>query len=128
MTQKSNKKIEKSEPEMTESPQIKREPAVSSAIKSVLGGTFLEARTFQFFRFLLYLALLAFIYIANNYYAENNIREINKLRSELKELRYEYINTKTELMHLEKQSQIAKKLAKKGIKKNKQPVKTITIK
>ncbi len=76
----------------------------------------------------MYLALLAFIYIANNYYAENNIREISKLRKELKELRYEYINVKTRLMQIEKQSQIAKILEKSGIKKNNQPVKIIEIK
>ncbi len=105
-----------------------RESVVSGAIKEVLGGDLISSGTFKFFRYLLYLALLAFIYIANNYYAENNIREINKLRKELKELRYEYINVKTNLMHIEKQSQIANKLAAKGIKKNTQPVKILKVK
>ena len=97
-------------------------------IKDVLGGDLISTGTFKFFRYLLYLGLLAFIYIANNYYAENNIRQINKLRKELKELRYEYINVKTMLMEIEKQSQIAKKLEKRGIKKNNQPVKILKVK
>lgn len=97
-------------------------------IKDVLGGDLISAGTFKFFRYLLYLGLLAFIYIANNYYAENNIRQINKLRKELKELRYEYINVKTMLMEIEKQSQIAKKLERRGIKKNNQPVKILEVK
>jgi cell division protein FtsL len=106
----------------------KKDNVVGGAIKEVLGGDLISTGTFKFFRYLLYLALLAFIYIANNYYAENNIREINKLRKGLKELRYEYINVKTRLMHIEKQSQIAKKLEIKGIKKNTQPVKILKIK
>ena len=130
MSPKSNKIIEthdEEEVEVKEKP-IRKENVVSNALQNVLGGTYLSAGTFKFFRYLLYLALLAFIYIANNYYAENNIREINKLRKDLKELRYEYISVKTQLMHIEKQSQIEKKLEKRGIKKNKQPVKIIKIK
>lgn len=129
MSPKSNKIIEvQPEPPVSdEKPQV-GESKVGTAMKNVLGGAYISTGTFKFFRYLLFLAILAFIYIANNYYAENNIREINKLRRELKELRYEYISVKTQLMHIEKQSQIAKKLEQKGIKKNKQPVKTIKIK
>ena len=126
MTPKSNKIIEPVS-EAKKKP-IKKDWVVSSTIKNILGGDLLSTGTFKFFRYLLYLALLAFIYIANNYYAENNIRQINKLRKELKELRYEYINVKTRLMQIEKQSQIAKTLEKSGIKKNNQPVKIIEIK
>jgi len=128
MSPKSNKIIEIQEEATTEESPVRKENVVSSTIKNVLGGTYIYTGTIKFFKYLLYIALLAFIYIANNYYAENNIREINKLRKELKELRYEYINVKTQLMHIEKQSQIAKKLERNGIKKNKQPVKTIKIK
>ena len=126
MAPKSNKIIEPVVEAKKKS--IKKDGVVSNTIKDILGGDLLSAGTFKFFRYLLYLALLAFIYIANNYYAENNIREINKLRKELKELRYEYINVKTRLMQIEKQSQIAKTLEKSGIKKNNQPVKIIEVK
>lgn len=128
MTPKSNKIIEVREEASDEKKAARKENVVGTTVKNILGGAYISTGTFKFFRYLLYLALLAFIYIANNYYAENNIREINKLRKELKELRYEYINVKTQLMHIEKQSQIEKKLERKGIKKNKQPVKTIKIK
>ncbi len=130
MSPKSNKIVDTQnevEVEVTDNP-IRKENVVGNVLQNVLGGAYLSTGTFKFFRYLLYLALLAFIYIANNYYAENNIREINKLRKDIKELRYEYISVKTQLMHIEKQSQIAKKLEKRGIKKNKQPVKTIKIK
>jgi len=126
MTPKSNKIIESGTEDKKKA--TKKDGVLSNTVKDVLGGDLLSTGTFRFFRYLLYLALLAFIYIANNYYAENNIREINKLRKELKELRYEYINVKTRLMQIEKQSQIAKTLEKSGIKKNNQPVKIIEVK
>ncbi|HJN06365.1 MAG TPA: FtsL-like putative cell division protein, partial [Bacteroidales bacterium] len=115
MTPKSNKILDPTI--KSENKAIKADGLISKIVKDVLGGDLISTGTFKFFRYLLYLALLAFIYIANNYYAENNIRQINRLRKELKELRYEYINVKTMLMEIEKQSQIAKKLEKKGIKK-----------
>ena len=126
MTPKSNKIIESGTEDKKKA--TKKDGVLSNTVKDVLGGDLLSTGTFRFFRYLLYLALLAFIYIANNYYAENNIREINKLRKELKELRYEYINVKTRLIQIEKQSQIAKTLEKSGIKKNNQPVKIIEVK
>lgn len=126
MTPKSNKIFEAQVEAKNKS--VKNDGLTGKIIKNVLGGDLISAGTFKFFRYLLYLGLLAFIYIANNYYAENNIRQISKLRKELKELRYEYINEKTNLMQIEKQSQIAKKLEKSGIKKNTQPVKILKVK
>lgn len=128
MAQKANSMIEPDE--VVQEPEVVKSSgtAFGKNLKKVLGGSLLETGTFRFFRYLIFLAFLAFIYIANNYYAERNIREINLLRKELKELRHEYIHTKTQLMDIEKQSQIAKKLEKKGIKKNKEPVKTIEVK
>lgn len=126
MTQKSNK-IEGHQVDIAEKP-MNKEGRFSKTTKGILGGDLLSTGTFKFFNYLLFLALLAFIYIANNYYVENNIRQINNLRKEIKEIRYEYINVKTRLMQIEKQSQIAKKLEKSGIKKNNQPVKILKVK
>ena len=96
--------------------------------KGILGGDFLSNSTFTMLPFLLFISFLAFIYIANNYLSETKIREINQLRKEVKELRYEYINVKSTLTQIEKQSQISKKLNHKGIKENTEPLKTIIIK
>jgi cell division protein FtsL len=128
MSPKSNKIIEPKVTETVEQKPIKKDGRFSKTFNEILGGDLLSTGTFKFLRFLLFMAFLAFLYIANNYYAENNIREINKLRKELKELRYEYINVKTKLLQIEKQSQIAKTLEKSGIKKNNQPVKILEVK
>lgn len=96
--------------------------------KEILGGDFLSSGTFKMMPFLLFLGFIAFIYIANNYLAENKIRQTNQLRKDVKELRYEYISAKSKLTQLEKQSQISKRLEKTGIKENTEPIKTIIIK
>jgi hypothetical protein len=98
------------------------------ATRRVLGGEILSPGTFRLFPFLIYAAFLAFIYIANNYIAEAKMREINRLRKELKEINFEYITTKSKLEDLSKQSKLSKNLASKGISESNEPVKTIRIK
>jgi hypothetical protein len=88
----------------------------------VLGGTFLtKKKVVRLLPFILYLTFLALLYIANTYYAERKVREIADIRREMKELRYEYITTKSELMHNTKQTEIAKHLSKYGIEESTQP-------
>lgn len=107
---------------------LEKGKGIGKAAKGVLAGEYLSERSFKFFPFLLFLAMLASIYIANNYLAENKIRKVNDLREELKELRYEYITGKSELMEASKQSNISDRLKIIGIKENTQPVKSIIIK
>jgi len=106
----------------------KVETNIGNTTKGILGGELITEKTFQLFPFLLFVTFLAFIYIANNYLAEEKIREINHLHKELKELRFEFIDSKSDLMELSKQSQIAKRLESIGIKENRQPVKTLKVK
>lgn len=58
--------------------------------------------------FFLFLALLAVVYIYNGHYADKTVRSINKTAKEVKELQYEYITVKGEVMSLSKPSQLAK--------------------
>jgi cell division protein FtsL len=94
----------------------------------VLGGDFLA---YDWVRrqinFVFFLAALALVYIANSYYAEDMSRKIDDLNRELKELHYEYISAKSELMQQTKQSTIAKKLSKSGLKESVEPVRKIII-
>ena len=94
----------------------------------VLGGTFLtRKRAIQLLPFMLYLALLALIYIGNTYYTERKIRRMDDLRDELKELRYEYISTKSTLMGQKKQSTLINYLEEDGVKASTIPPKKIFI-
>ncbi len=100
---------------------------IGKTTSGILGGEMLSVGTFRFFPFLVFIAFLAFIYISNNYYAEAKIREINHLRKEMKEINYEYITGKSKLEELSKQSQLARRLKKQGIKESTKPVKTIKV-
>jgi hypothetical protein len=66
--------------------------------------------------FLLFLAFLVFLYIANVYRSEKYIRDIDKLSTEIKELRYEFLTTKSELMFKSKPSEVANQLQDVGVK------------
>jgi hypothetical protein len=92
------------------------------SLQSILGGGFLaNKRTAENLPFLLFLALLALVYIGNSYYAEKNIRKIEKLQKEVKELRYEHIYTKSKLMYKSRQSEVAESLSEEGIKESRTP-------
>jgi ABC-type transport system involved in cytochrome bd biosynthesis fused ATPase/permease subunit len=95
---------------------------VGGAFQNVLGGNFLRReRSVRMLPYLLFLAIMVMFYIANTYYAEKKEREIQALRKELKELRYEYITTRSELMHQSQQSEVATKLRGTDIKESRVP-------
>lgn len=101
---------------------------VVKSFQSVVSGNFLSREeTMRFLPFLLFISLLAVIYIANGYYAEAKMRKQNKLTEELKELRSEYIITKSDLMFISKQSEVAKAALAMGLKESVVPPKKITV-
>ena len=99
-----------------------RKKGFTKAVQSVLDGSILTKDTvLGLLPFTLFLTLLAVLYIANSYYAEKKIIEIENVNKELNELRYEHITTKSELMYYSKQSEVVKKLQEKGIKESVTP-------
>jgi len=94
--------------------------------QSIFDGSFLTKKTaISLLPFLLYLTLLGIIYIANSYEAEKIIIESDRIKKELKELRYEFITTETELTSISKQSEVAKRLYPLGIKESTTPPRKI---
>ena len=101
--------------------KVKR-PPIGTAMKNLLGGNFLNREsTFRLLPFFLFLTLISMFYIANTYYAEKKEREIQALRKELKEFRYEYITTRSELMNQSQQSEVARRLEAINIKESRVP-------
>jgi hypothetical protein len=66
--------------------------------------------------FLVFLAILAMFYISNTYYSEKTFKQIEKIKNELKELRYRSITAKAKMLDVCKQTEIAKKVELIGIK------------
>jgi len=106
----------------------KKSKGAATSLRNILGGGFLtRENTAKHLPFLFFLAFLAVVYIANSYYAEKNIRRIERLQREVKELRYEQVNTKSKLMQTTRQSKVADNLKNKGIRESTVPPNKIFI-
>jgi cell shape-determining protein MreC len=100
---------------------------LNKAMKSAVEGVnFNLGNIVRQMPFIFFIGLLAILYIANTYYAEKTIREINQTKRELKDLRAEYIYTKSELMFSSRQSEISKMVADMEIKQSVVPPRKIT--
>ncbi|MBL0102678.1 MAG: hypothetical protein IPP51_02225 [Bacteroidetes bacterium] len=67
--------------------------------------------------FILFVSVLTMGYIANSYYAERVIRDIDRTKNELKERHAEYISTMSRLMYQSKQSEVANQLSAYALRK-----------
>jgi hypothetical protein len=57
--------------------------------------------------FILFLTVLAVLYIGNRYYAERMVRKINEMEVEVKNLKAEQITITSELMNISKPSEVS---------------------
>lgn len=97
----------------------RKKGVLAKGLSAVFSGTFLTSeKTLKNLPYIIFLAFVAIFYIGNGYYADGKIREVNKISNELKELRTEYISTKSELMFASKQSEVAKAAEKIGLKES----------
>ena len=72
--------------------------------------------------FILFLALLGMIYIGNRHNAENNIRKIDGLSKEVKELSWDFKTLKADLMFKSRQTEVILKVdSLLGLKVSVQP-------
>ncbi|MGB1205820.1 MAG: FtsL-like putative cell division protein [Chitinophagales bacterium] len=109
-----------------------KKKSVSELLKNRLGQAF-NSEEFEknFFidnvRFLLFLSLIAIIYIGNTRYAEKNMRQLNKTNRQLRELKWEYKSVKSQLEIRNKQSEIAKLVKDQGLEALTEPPKKIIV-
>jgi hypothetical protein len=86
------------------------------AIVEVMSGDiFGSEHLIKHLPYLGFLVLMGLVYIAIGYSAEDSVRQINKDKTELKEMRSEYITIKSDLMYATKQSELIKILHEKGL-------------
>ncbi len=101
---------------------VKKTNKSRKAVQEFLGGDYLSREWVTGnLSYILYVALLAMVYIANTYYTEKKFSAIERTKKELKELRYEYITTKSILMFQGRQSEISKRALNQGLKEAKMP-------
>ncbi len=100
----------------------------ASGFKSVLSGSFLsKEKVTESLPFIFFITFLGICYIANGYQTEKVIRKLYNTNNELKELRSEYITTKSDLMYISKQSQVAKATSGFGLNELISPPKKIVL-
>lgn len=108
-------------PPLTEEKNFSSKGFIIKLLSKVFGGSYLESKIIENnIPYFIFLIVLGLVYITNTNIADKKIREINKINKELKELRSEYIITKSELMFLSKQSEVAKKVEPIGLKETTQ--------
>ncbi len=122
-----NKMIEDIE-DVQEEHEGKKPSATVKSVKEILSGSFLSReKALEVLPFLFFVTFLGICYIANGYQAEKLVRKLYKTNNEVKELRSEYITTKSDLMYISKQSQVAKATEILGLKELVRPPKKIII-
>ncbi|MES2278043.1 MAG: FtsL-like putative cell division protein [Bacteroidota bacterium] len=77
--------------------------------------------------FVLFLACLGMIYIGNMHIAENNIRDIDKLSKEVKELSWDYKTTKADLAFKSTLTEVIKRADTLGLKEPVAPPQKIVV-
>lgn len=90
-------------------------------------GFFNKDQVVKLMPFILFLTLLIVFYIANSYYAERTIRNIDKVKKEIRENRAEFISVRSEMMFRSNQSQIAKAVVPLELKEATEPPKKIIV-
>jgi len=76
--------------------------------------------------FVFYLALLGMIYIGNRHVAENNIRNIDKVSKEVKELSWDFKTTKADMAYKSTLTEVAKRVDTLGIIETVEPPQKLT--
>jgi hypothetical protein len=76
--------------------------------------------------FLLFIALLGMIYIANRNFAEKNIRDIDKVSKEVNELSWQYKSVKARLAFKSTLTEVIKKVDTLGLKQPVAPPQVLT--
>ncbi|MFT5723342.1 MAG: hypothetical protein ACI9JN_000452 [Bacteroidia bacterium] len=100
---------------MSKGKNISPQPKGSTS-KSIDFAGLKEMTSSQVLGLIVFIGLLAIPYIYNSHLSDKKHRQSVKVKSELKELRAEYITLKSEIVGQNKQSDVSKRLINKGLK------------
>lgn len=77
--------------------------------------------------FFLFLGFLGTIYIANAHYAERNVREIQVLQKDIKDLRWQFMSIEADNMYRSKRSEIYERVRSSGLRSSSEKIKKIVV-
>ena len=100
----------------------KAKATFKNPLSSVFTGRFLVSKGLEKnWPFILYLSLLALIMIASSHSADQKVHEIARLRSEMKELNSEFIDTRSRLMLESMESKVVERASQLGLERSEHP-------
>lgn len=89
---------------------------MKNGIYSLLKAKFLVSDdALKNWKFIVFLIFLAIIMIANNHWYDAKNYRITELHNEVKELKSEFVDTRSELMKLKMESTVSKKMEERNI-------------
>jgi len=89
---------------------------MKNGVYGILKARFLiEDDAIKSWRFIVFLIALAIIMIANTQRFEQKVFKINELTNEVKELRSEFVDRRSELMKLKMESTVSEKMVERQI-------------
>jgi hypothetical protein len=95
---------------------IEKDEIKGITLKGILDGSLLTMQSVsKQIPFILFLVFFALVYIANRYHAEKVIRRIDALKTEVKDLQAEEITAASELMNLNRPSNVQRLVEEKGL-------------
>lgn len=106
-------------------PELKRQRNFFTALFTE--GVMSKQAATDMLPYIIYVAFLGMIYIGNRHLAENNIRDIDKLSKEVKELSWDFKTLKADLMLKSTQTEVAKLVDTLGLKEPAEPPKKILV-
>ncbi len=102
---------------MTEkAPKKEKSKSRKGSLKSFLGGNLLASqKVMGQMPFVFFLVFLGIVLITNRYWAEKTITKIEAVQDSIKELKAESVTFETELMRINRPSEIANKVRESGL-------------
>lgn len=75
----------------------------------------------RFTPYALFITVMGIIYIGNRHFSDKMIRKIDKMEAEVQDLRADFTTLKADYMFASKQSEVARKIKKKGLQETRIP-------
>ena len=102
---------------------------MNKGVYGILKANFLiSSDAVKNWRFIVFCTFLAIVMIACSHSAERKVHTIAKLNTEVRELRSEFVEKRSELMKLKMESTLTAKMADRGVKPSETPPYKIRIK
>ncbi|MDX1829342.1 MAG: FtsL-like putative cell division protein [Lutibacter sp.] len=101
---------------------------IKKNIYDILKGNFLISKnSLKNWRFLVFIVILMLLMISSAHYADRQVLEIAKLNKEIKELKAEFVDTRSVAMKIKLESNIKNKVKELGLEPSENPPEIIKV-